>query len=311
MNIVASLFEKKGYTLANKVFHDCMNKTVSIILGVNTCHVIETKVVTFGHNCNTSAYLDSRLGVIPMGSVSNILKNANFLPKAKDSCSYSVTEEFCSSESFLNTDLVNCEVEVFCMSMDSDISMLDIKGEINEKELMTATEQMLEQKCNSYLNVDEPFTASSVSELNEDLCDFTIENTVRDTDSGRLNLPLPWNPHNKHLMDNNFNLAKKILDNNVCKLKNDAVKLTQYNEVIAKQESEGIIEKIPHLDTFLQENPKGVRFLARNGVFRPDHQSTKCRIVFLSNLRRNSNLLCHNQCSYPAPNLNNKMNTAF
>ena len=252
MNEVASLFGKKGYTLANKVFHECMIKSVSIILGVNTCHVIETKVVTFGHNCNTSAYLDSRFGVIPVGSVSNILKNANFLPKAsRASCSYSVTEKFCSSESFLNTDLVICET-VFCMSMDSDISMLDIKGEINERKLslMTATEQMLEQKCNSYLNVDEPFTESSVSGLNEDLCDFTIEKTVRDSESGRLILPLPWNPHNKHLMDNNFNLAKTILDHNVCRLKNDSVKLTQYDEVIAKQESEGIIERIPHLDTF-------------------------------------------------------------
>ena len=197
------------------------------------------------------------------------------------------------------------------MSMDSDISMLDIKGEINERELMTATKQMLEQKCNSYLNVDEPFTESSVSELNEDLFDFTIKNTVHDTESGRLILPLPWNPHNKHLMDNNFNLAKKILDHNVCKLKNDSVKLTQYDKAIAKQESEGIIEIIPHLDMFLQENPKGVSFLAHNGVFRPDHQSTKCQIVFLSNLRGNSNFLSHNQCSYPGPNLNNKMSTAF
>ena len=92
MNKVASLFEKKGYTLANQVFHGCMNKSVSIMLGVNTCHVIETKVVTFEHNCNTSAYLDSRFGVIPVGSVSNILKNANFLPKAsRASSSYSVT----------------------------------------------------------------------------------------------------------------------------------------------------------------------------------------------------------------------------
>ena len=108
-----------------------------------------------------------------------------------------------------------------------------------------------------------------------------------------------------------FYLAKQVLDHNVKKLKKDEQKLIQYNEVLSKQESEGIIEKIPDLETLLNENPQGLSFLAHNGVFRPDHQSTKCRIVFLSNLHGNKHRLSHNHASLPGPNLNQKLSTSL
>ena len=79
-----------------------------------------------------------------------------------------------------------------------------------------------------------------------------IEHTVRDTQTGRLLVPLPWNPNVKHLMDDNFKLAKKILDHNVKKMKKDETKSVQYNEVIAKQENKKIIERIPDLETFFR-----------------------------------------------------------
>ena len=61
INKIANLFEKEGDTLAYKAFCGCINQNISIILGVNTCHIVETKVVTFGHKCNISTYLESRL----------------------------------------------------------------------------------------------------------------------------------------------------------------------------------------------------------------------------------------------------------
>ena len=71
---------------------------------------------------------------MPVGSVSNILINANFLPEAfRGNYSHKVMEGFCSSESVLIADLVNCETEFFSMSMDRNMSMLDIKGETIER----------------------------------------------------------------------------------------------------------------------------------------------------------------------------------
>ena len=48
-------------------------------------------------------------------------------------------------------------------------------------------------------------------------------------------------------------------------------------------------------------------------VIKPDRETTKCRIVFLSNLQESFNKLClsHNQCMYAGPNLNNKLSSAF
>ena len=51
--------------------------------------------------------------------------------------------------------------------------------------------------------------------------------------------------------------------------------------------------------------------MAPNGVFKPDRQSTKCKIVFLANLNGNRHLLSHNQRSFPGPNLNHKLSTSL
>ena len=85
--------------------------------------------------------------------------------------------------------------------------------------------------------------------------------------------------------------------------------LLQYDdEVIQQQIENGIVELI-------EENAYNLRkdcnksFLAHKAVFRENAESTKCRIVYLSNLaeKGNGNNLSHNQVSFPGPNLNPKL----
>ncbi|XP_066950858.1 uncharacterized protein [Macrobrachium rosenbergii] len=55
------------------------------------------------------------------------------------------------------------------------------------------------------------------------------------------------------------------------------------DEAIKEQESLGIIEKIPNLEHYLTEHPEH-SFLPHMGVFKLDRDTTKCRVVFLSNI---------------------------
>ena len=308
---VVKMFEAKGYKLASQTV-DRNPLGVQIIMGVNSCHLLETRSVLFGQGRNASAYLDSPYGVILFGSASKLLHNIDFLPHKQETNSLAVTEEILITTDYDSSlEKESALVEMFHISIDSHPSILDIQGEVCDRELLRATGEILNQKCNDFLHVDSPGVENVMSDLNVELCDFMIENATRDKVTGRLMLPLPWNPGVKHMIGDNYSLSKTILDHNIRKLKRDRAKLQQYHEVIVKQEDEGIIERITNLDDFRREYPTGLCFLPHNGVFRPGHQSTKCRIVFLSNLNGTPNKLSHNQASLPGPNLNHKLTTAL
>ena len=76
----------------------------------------------------------------------------------------------------------------------------------------------------------------------------------------------------------------------------------------------GIVEQVPDLSQFLKECPTSSS-LPHMGVFRLYHETTKCRIVFLSNLaEKNPRLpqtISHNQAMLSGPNLNRKITTAI
>ncbi|XP_066941414.1 uncharacterized protein [Macrobrachium rosenbergii] len=82
---------------------------------------------------------------------------------------------------------------------------------------------------------------------------------------------------------------------------------------VKTQESQGIIEKIPNLDQFFQEHPEH-SFMAHMGVFKLSRETTKCRMVFLSNLcekRPNGSSISHNQAMWPGPCINQKLSIAL
>ncbi|XP_068227415.1 uncharacterized protein [Palaemon carinicauda] len=128
-------------------------------------------------------------------------------------------------------------------------------------------------------------------------------------------MPLIWNHKVKHLLGQNKTLATKILNSNFQRYsKGDGVKLKLIDQCFKEQSEQGIIERIDNLDQYLEENPNH-SFLAHMAVFKPERDTTKCRVVFLSNLCENNPLqgvtMSHNQAMLSGPCLNQKITTAL
>ncbi|XP_068207392.1 uncharacterized protein [Palaemon carinicauda] len=85
------------------------------------------------------------------------------------------------------------------------------------------------------------------------------------------------------------------------------------DKVFKEQESMGIIERINNLPEFIREHPNH-SFLPHMGIFKMDRETTKCRIVYLSNLCQQDSSkpsISHNQAIYSGPNLNQKLSSAI
>lgn len=127
-------------------------------------------------------------------------------------------------------------------------------------------------------------------------------------------MPLLSNSRVCDLLLSNFNLSKQILKSNFKKLQRNQSHLKMYNEVFKNQLDDGIIERIEDLPEFLVAHPNA-SFLSHIGVFSPDHDSTKCRIVYLFNIceinKLKSKTINHNQAMMSGPNLNKKISTSL
>ena len=168
-----------------------------------------------------------------------------------------------------------------------------------------ATREALEITCNSYLNFKD-YDDSEVSKVNSEIIKFVVDNSYRN-ENGRLVVPALWNEDNLHRLPNNFGLAHKVLNSVFKKLKRDPAKLKEYDNVIKQQIEDGIMEIVPNIEALKAD--QNASFLPHNGVFRPHNDTTKCRIVNLSNLcdRSSKDNLSHNQVSLPGPQLNSKL----
>ena len=171
---------------------------------------------------------------------------------------------------------------------------------------------LLEHKCNQVLNYEQCFDGNE-SKQNKEVVEYVLENTERDLD-GRLVMPLIWNSKVCHLLGQNFNLAKQILNANLRKLKKDQERLIVIDNVIREQISLGVVEQITDINGFLAEHPQ-CAFLAHMPVFRINKETTKCRVVYLSNLAgRDADkavTLSNNQCMLAGPCLNTKISTSL
>ena len=176
-----------------------------------------------------------------------------------------------------------------------------------------ATNQMLEDQCSYTLHKEHSEVDDSVVEVNEKLIKYLIENTTRNHD-GRLVMPLLWNGRVAHLLGKNMRLAKSILKFNLKKLSKNKEYLQLMDDNVKEQIKLGFIEKVDNLEQFLQEHPQH-SFLPHMGVFSLDHQSTKCRIVFLSNLcdpvGNGKMSVSHNQAIWPGLCINQKLSTSL
>ena len=127
-------------------------------------------------------------------------------------------------------------------------------------------------------------------------------------------MTLLWREDVSHLLASNLNLSKQGLKSNLKRLQRNPELFQMYDDVIREQIELEIVEKIPDLQQFLIKNPTA-SFLPHMGVFKLNNETTKCRIVFLSNLAENksnqNNSISHNQAMLSGPNLNQKIATAL
>ena len=130
------------------------------------------------------------------------------------------------------------------------------------------------------------------------MIDFTLKNLSIESD-GRIRVPLLWNGKLSHLLSKNEKLAKVILKSNLKKYKKNKSNLLLIDQTIREQLAGGIIEPINNLEQFKAEHPQ-YSFLPHMAIFRPQRETTKCRLVFLSNVSKNEcnkeHSLSHNRC---------------
>jgi hypothetical protein len=84
------------------------------------------------------------------------------------------------------------------------------------------------------------------------------------------------------------------------------------HDTVKELESIGAVERITNLEQYLEENPN-YSFLAHMPVIRAHKESTKCRMVFLSNLadKNESSAISHNQAMHSGPSVNQKLTTSM
>ncbi len=322
---IVNKFSDLGYTLADKFLlkGDDKIENIDLILGSNSAYCIKDTTVRFGEVI-PSIYSDTQLGVMLIGNIKGILDNLNYISHNNDISQTlcSVVEEAGSSE-----ENISCQNLAFSMTSCTNSStgsdefleaavnfcVLNESGNVDETELNKATSQILNQRCCNYVDNNDVFPDENSIEINDKLVKFALQHTTRD-DTGRLTMPLLWNGKVAHLLGKNENLARQILKANKKKLlkKPDYFKMMDDN--IKEQESQGIIEKISNLDQFLEEHPEH-SFLPHMGVFKPGHETSKCRMVFLSNLSEKngsgSQTISHNQAMWPGPCINQKLSIAL
>ena len=193
---------------------------------------------------------------------------------------------------------VSCDADLADQPLILNYCTLDSEDFISEsykeqvKEIMKLNTDISEDKCNAILDCD---SSDLFENDNQEEITKNVLSSISRAENGRLIVPLMWNPQNYEKLSKNYNLSKKLLFNNLKKLRKNPDQLEMVNEVFNQQLEEGIIEKIPNLDKFLISNPNH-SFLGHMPVFKFQNETTKCRIVFLSNLsEKNHNTFSHNE----------------
>jgi hypothetical protein len=193
------------------------------------------------------------------------------------------------------------------IDVESNHVVLNSKGEIDEVDLQRATDDILKLQCNKFLSCDD-YIDGQTDEVNQTIVKYVLDNTFRTSD-GKLVMPLIWREDLSQFLSNNANLAKRILSLK----KRPSDKLLMMDDCICEWKQCGIIERIYNFQSFVTTGTT-YSVLPHMGVSRLERETTKCRIVFLSNLSEQSSngklSLSHNQAMYPGHNLNQKLTTA-
>ncbi|XP_068247851.1 uncharacterized protein [Palaemon carinicauda] len=314
-------FIEKGYTVADKYLLNGKDEIMDVdfILGSNSAYCLKENTVLFGdlEGNIPSVYSVTPLGIMLIGNLDQMSHNLIHLKNCQDtvahiSCSNIlsiVCEEVEDMGNVCNASLTNSYTEV-----GANFAVLDHNGEIIDTEFERASKEVLDNLCLKTLNFDDVNIPEDYVENNDKIVDYVLSNTTRNAD-GRLVMPLIWNNKVKHLLGKNRHLATQILKSNLKKftIKNPDY-LNMMDQYFKEQQELGIIERIENLEQFLLENPCH-SFMGHLGVFKLERETTKCRVVFLSNLSERDPsqkvTLSHNQAMLSGPCINQKITTAL
>jgi len=316
LNDVAHEFARKGYVLADsQLLESDVISDLDFVLGTQSAYCLPCNEISFGASSD-SLYAQTDIGVMLLGDIDVMKRNLINLP--------SVTNETVAVPSIISgTGISNaesdCSVGVFdgervtddCFLTTSANFLVMDDDHLNVSELDGANFDILEESCSRSLSLDSHCDSEISSEENKNLMSWAMRCLTRDND-GRICLPLLWNHRVKHLLGLNRGLAEAVLKSNVRKLKSIEGSIGLIDEVFRKQTDSGMIERIENIDEFVDNNPNS-SFLSHMAIFKPDRESTKVRVVFLSNLseKTKSGNVSHNQCIHPGPVLNQKISTSL
>lgn len=322
---IVDKFKSCGYEIADKNYNNINSNVVDnldIILGSDAGHILPTSTVCFGLLPSQSSFINTQIGVIFVGNITDMIRNLDDLShntvSTVSSCDVEcdttnhsldknsvIRSPLAGRRTSLSNDSESIKLDCNLPDLAVDESLLFIDKLATSDELSMSIADLGEPPIDTSAEPNDPWE----TETNLKLIDFVLNNTERDSE-GRLVMPITWNNKNSHLLGQNYNLSRSILFSTIKKLKQDPTKLKLYNDVFKEQCNLGIIEKIEHVQTFMDLNPS-CSYLPHMGVFRLDHDSTKCRVVFLSNLCENTkSQISHNQAILPGPCLNHKITTA-
>ena len=308
---VVDAFVAKGYHIADEFLTDSNDRIsdLDFILGNNDAQVLPQNEIRFGNPPSSIFSLTPR-GVMLTGSVSRMLENMSQL----NDCCVSFNNRQCYNTQ-IESDLdKNLDVSENYFNAESISNFkIDPGVPINYLTIDRAIEQIDNRFRVNNLIYDYQGYNEKSRDIDDELVNRILNSIVR-TPDGRLQIPLLWNEKVVNRLGNNFNLSKSILKSNLKRLEKSPKKLQMYDEVIKQQTEEGIIEMIDDIKLYSDEHPN-ISFLPHMGVFKLERESSKCRIVFLSNLTEKSSVspdsISHNQAMFSGPNLNQKVVTAL
>ena len=302
MSDVVQSFKHKNYKLADEFLEsDDFISDIEFILGSVSFYCIPSNDVVFGES-NCSVISKTPIGILLRGEISRLKKDINYLPELPDS-----SIDTCTFN-------IGVKLDKPCDSNNDQVYVIDNINKGLENKIKEATNDMLEIESRLYLNSETQILDEASSETNSKLIKFALDKTTLEED-GRLRMPLLWNTSVSHLLGKNYNLSIAILNSNFKKLSKDKNLLKMVDKTFKEQESNGIIERIPDLDGFLLQHPECSFLPHMSTVIKPDRDTTKCRVVFLSNLCEKDPMkpitMSHNQTIHSGPCLNQKLITTL
>lgn len=316
---IALAFQRKGYVLADSFLCDGRDNinNIDLILGANSFHCLPECNVSFGES---SMYSDTSMGVLLLGSLNNMKRDLLYLPDRPNCCQPEQLDSVtCHNDAVSEHDHIDLiELNVAVNHVAVDMCVTDDKGMLIESKVDNAAHMLMyENSLDCIDSRDKPVTYENVF---DDSCNIVQDELVQDTlsrisraDNGRLIMPLMWDVSVSHLLGKNYRLSRQILQSSINKLQKNKERLLMVDKVIKDQLETGIISRIDDLDDFINEHPK-CSFLGHMPIFKMNKETTKCRVVYLSNICERSGdlrFVSHNMAILPGPTLNKKISTSL